>query len=182
MINQLTEKYPNLTSDSCHETLKDSFFIKDTLNGKCLTSLNSEGATCFVENTNDEQIIFVAVDACLIKDTTIKKCDTLVTKNKIIWFIELKEIIQSGTRKKFIKRKKNHRKKALKQIASTINDFKSKGIDFSGYFVAGLICFPPFPSIALPTNIPTTSSQVRILEFQKICGYTELHEGNYISL
>lgn len=182
MINQIIQKYPSCTVNTCHETHISSFYIKDILNGKCLTSLSPLDATCFIENINNEGISFVAVDACLISSNTIKKCDTLVTKNKTIWFIELKEIVQSGTRKQFNKRKKNHRNKALEQIASTINDFKNKGINFSGYLVAGLICFPPFPSIAMPTNIPTTSTQARILKFQNLCGHTELHEGNYISL
>ncbi|QTD39224.1 hypothetical protein JL193_08310 [Polaribacter batillariae] len=182
MINQIKQAYLSYGSNSCNETHITSFYINDNLNGKCSSSLTFKNATCFIENVDKTEIDFVAIDDCLIAETTIQKCDALVTKGNIIWFIELKEIDQSGTRIQFSKRKKNHRKKAVKQLASTINDFKNKGINFTGFLVAGLICFPPFPLLSMPTNIPTTSSQARILEFQHLCGYTELHEGNYISL
>lgn len=182
MINQIKSKYLSCNLGTCAEEYIESFYINDILNGKCSTSLTPENATCYIENKDGNIIDFVAIDSCLIEDITIKKCDTLVIKDKILWFIELKEIVQSGSRKQFTKRKINRRKKAVKQIASTINDFKKKGINFDDYLVAGLICFPPFPLLSMPTNIPTTSSQARILEFQSLCGYTEIHEGNYISL
>jgi hypothetical protein len=182
MINQIKQIYSTCIDDSCHENYITSFYIDDNLNGKCSSSLTFHNATCFIENKNLENINFIAIDDCLISDNTIQKCDALVTKEKVLWFIELKEIDQTGTREQFNKRKKNHRKTAVKQLASTINDFERKGINFTGFLVAGLICFPPFPLVSIPTNIPTTSSQARILEFQNLCGYTELHEGNYISL
>lgn len=182
MINQIKEKYLSYSENSCGEKHNTSFYINDILNGKCTTALTFEEATCFIENKKAKNIYFIAIDDCLISDITIKKCDALVTTENIVWFIELKEINQSGTRKQFTKRKQNHRKTAVKQLASTINDFKRKGIDFTEFLVAGLICFPPFPHLTIPANIPTTSSQARILEFQDLCGYTELHEGNYVSL
>lgn len=182
MINQIKNKYSDCSINLCDEKHLSSFYINDILNGKCTTSKNLENATCFIENKDSKAVYFVAIDDCLICDTTIQKCDAIVTKEKIIWFIELKEINQTGTRSQFNKRKKNHRKTAVKQLASTINNFKTNGIDFTNFIVAGLICFPPFPLLSVPTNIPTTSSQARILEFENLCGFTELHEGNYISL
>lgn len=180
MVNQIKQKYNEGVFNFCNEKHFDSFFINDSLNGKCSTSLSSVGSTCLIKNTNKNEINFIAIDSCLITDSTIKKCDAVVINSKTIWFIELKEIDQTGSIRQFRKRKRNHRKKAMEQIASTINDFKNKGVNFSGYLVAGLISFPPFPSISMPTNIPKTSTQTRILQFQNLCGFTEIREGNYI--
>lgn len=182
MIDQIRSKYLICSSNQCDEEYITSFYINDILDGKCTASITLQNATCFIENNDNSKIDFVAIDSCLITDISIQKCDALVTKKKIVWFIELKEITQTGTRKQYTKRKINHRKKAVKQLASTINDFKNKGIDFADYLVAGLICFPPFPLLSMPTNIPTTASQARIFEFQSLCGYTDLHEGNHIVL
>ncbi|MBE7629499.1 hypothetical protein [Tenacibaculum piscium] len=181
MIDQIKQKY-SCCNNICHEEHLTNFYINDISNGKCITSTSVINSTCLIENTDNAKIDFIAVDSCLICDNSIEKCDVLVTKKETIWFIELKEISQEGSREQFKKRKKNYRKKATSQIASTINDFKNKGIDFSGYNVAGLICFPPYSPLSIPSNIPTTTAQIRILEFQKACGFTELNEGNFISL
>lgn len=182
MIDQVKAKYSHCDLRNCHEEFLTSFFINDNNNGKCVATSIANNATCFIENSKKVNIDFIAIDECLIIDDTIEKCDALVIKDKVIWFIELKEITRTSNRREFSKRKKKYRKKATSQIASTINDLKAKGINFSGYFVAGLICFPPFSSLSMPMNIPTTSSQTRILQFQNLCGFSEIHEGNYLVL
>jgi hypothetical protein len=181
MINQIRNAYVTCDKNSCHLEFKSSFYLNDHSNGKCEATQISTDATCFIENSSAEVIHFFAIDDCIIDGTSIKRCDAAVSKKNIIWFIELKEVNWSSSTTKNREKRKKVRKKAVIQIASTINDFKSKGIDFSNYLVAGLISFPPF-TISNPTSTPSTSSQARILEFSKLCGYTELHEGNYIVL
>ncbi len=182
MINQIIQKFNNLDVNNCHIEFTQSFYLNDSENGKCLAILTDEEATCMIENSDTFKIDFVAIDDCLIKDVSTEKCDALVSKKKNIWFIELKEVSREGGRTKYNQRKRRYREKATSQIAATINYFKNKGIDFKGFTVGGLICFPPFPSLSIPTSIPTTSSQNRILQFQNACGYTSIYEGNHIVL
>jgi len=181
MVNLIRNFYPSCDANSCNLEFKSSFYINDQSSGKCVATTNPTNATCFIENSTKEKIDFFAIDDCIIEGVSIKRCDAAVSKKNIIWFIELKEVQWSTNPTKNREKRKKVRKKAVAQIASTINDFKSKGIDFSGFLVAGLISFPPF-TISNPSSPPSTSSQARILEFANLCGYTEIYEGNYIVL
>lgn len=184
MINKIKDHYGHCDNNNCHIPFVSSFFINDFENGKCeVTACNcNANSTCFIENKNKSQIDFVAIDECLIASNDLKKCDCVVTNDSSIWFIELKEVDWSTRSSLNRQKKKNARRKAVKQIASTINDFKSKGIDLNNHLVVGLIAFPPFTNLKSPTSIPTTSSQSRILEFINLCGFDNLHEGNHIVL
>jgi len=182
MINNIKTFYPHCDSLSCHEIHNTTFYIRDVDNSKCEAVQNPNDATCCVENSNTDDIDFICIDKCVINNETIKKCDCAVIKNNVIWFIELKEVSFSGNRRLDSQKRKNGRKKAVKQLASTINDFKSKGVDLSNYLVAGLICFPPYINESNPITIPTASAQVQLLEYINLCGYSDLFEGNHIVL
>lgn len=182
MITNIKSSYIHCDHSHCHQEYFSSFYIKDVENSKCETLLSPIGATCCIENSNTDLIDFLCIDKCLIDSNELMKCDCLVIKGNIIWFIELKEVVFSGDRKKDIKRKNKGRKKAVKQLASTINDFKAKGVDLSDKLVAALICFPPYIDETNPITIPTTTSQVQILNFSNLCGYTEIFEGNHLVL
>ncbi|MFS4493110.1 hypothetical protein [Maribacter sp. 2308TA10-17] len=179
MIDKIISAYPHCKTNLCHEEFGVSFYLNDYNNAKCIATTDRINATCYIENSDLKIIDFIAIDDCLITSDNIKKCDALITKKKVVWFIELKEVTWSNNAALNRKKRNTNRKKAVEQLASTINDFKQKGIDFSDYFVAGLISFPPF-AISNPVTAPTTSSQARVLEFANLCGYSELHEGNYI--
>lgn len=180
MINQIKSKYPHCDILGCHQITQTSFFVKDDAPNKCIITYDSTKATCYIDNTNNIDIHFVCVDACLINETNIQKCDLILITDSIFWFIELKEVLYNGNLKADRTRKIRNAKKAVKQLASTINDFKAKGIDLSNHIVAGLISFPPYLNEPNPISIPSTASQSRINQFSLLCGYVDLFEGNYI--
>ncbi len=179
MIDQVKTSYSHCDVNHCHQRLIQSFFLKDENPGKCLVILTNNDATCFIDNPRNKIIDFLAIDACLIGGEK-KKCDAVVADNNSIWFIELKEVIWSNRPAKDRRKRKNVRKKAVQQLASTINDFKTKGINLDQLKVVALISFPPFTVDINPITIPTASSQARVLEFVNLCGYTDLFEGNHI--
>jgi|GEM_PF-2748656 len=184
MINQIKRYYSICEVNSCNTISNVSFYLKDPDAGKCIISNNSKDGTCFIENPSSKDINFVAIDECLIPATLenkgIKKCDALVFDDIIMWFIEIKEVQFSGNSKLDAQKRRNGRKKAVEQIASTINDFKNKGVDLSTHKIAGLISFPPYINQTNPITIPTVASQALILKFANECGFADLYEGNHL--
>lgn len=180
MINQIKITYSHCDIYGCHQTINTSFYIKDDAPNKCVITNNPNLATCFISNNNSKNIEFICVDACLINSNTTQKCDLILISDSIIWFVELKEVVFNGNLKADKSRKVRNAKKAVRQLASTINEFKLKGIDLTNYVVAGLISFPPYIDEANPISIPSTTNQSRINEFSRLCGYANLFEGNHI--
>lgn len=180
MINQVKNSYPHCDNLGCHTRINDSFYCKDDAPNKCIIVADSNIATCYIENKNKLNIDFLCIDTCLINSASTKKCDLVLISDTAIWFIELKEVIFNGKVKADLSRKKRHAKKAVKQLATTINHFKSKGVDLSSHSVFSLISFPPYINESNPISIPTTSSQARINQYSNLCGYVDLYEGNHI--
>lgn len=180
MINQVKICYSHCDNLGCHKRMNTSFFVRDNAPDMCVIINDKSAATCFIENTSDKVIDFICVDSCLINTNQIKKCDFCMISENIIWFVELKEVLFSGNAKADIKRKKRNANDAVKQLASTINDFKLKGFDFSNLSVFSLIAFPPYVDETNPITIPSTSSQSRVLKYSNLCGFVDLFEGNHL--
>lgn len=180
MINKVKTSYPHCDNLGCHTRINDSFFCKDDAPNKCIIITDSNIATCFIENKNNLDIDFICVDSCLISSVATEKCDLVLISDTVIWFIELKEVIFNGNIKADLNRKKKRAKKAVKQLAATINHFKANGIDLTSHSVLSLISFPPYINESNPISIPTTSSQSKIREYSRLCGYVDLYEGNHI--
>lgn len=180
MIPVIKASYPHCDSLGCHQVVTGSCYLRDDAPNKCIITQTSNNSTCYVGISNGVIVDFIFIDACLINSATIQKCDIALKSNSVIWFVELKEVIFNGNVKADRNRKIRNAKKAVKQLASTINDFKSKGIDLSNYNVAALISFPPYISEPSPISIPTTATQSRINELSNLCGYANLYEGNHI--
>lgn len=180
MVKEIKKAYPVCDENSCHENFSVSFYLHDRNNGKCVATTSPLNATCFIEKDKAKSIDFFAIDDCLIGDGSLR-CDALVTTKKVFWFIELKEVQWANDNELNHQKRKIARRKAVIQIAQTINHFKQKGVDFKNCLVAGLISFPPLSS-PNPISVPSTSSQTRILKFTQLCGYSSLYEGNHIVL
>ncbi|WP_281634249.1 hypothetical protein [Flavobacterium luteolum] len=180
MINKIKVSYPHCDGSVCHTRVNTSFYCKDDAPNKCIIVNDPNIATCYIENKNNLNIDFLCIDACLINSDTTKKCDLVLISDNIMWFIELKEVIFNGNIKADLNRKKKHAKKAVQQLATTINHFKANGVDLSSHSVFSLISFPPYINESNPISIPTTSSQLRISEYSSLCGYVDLYEGNHI--
>lgn len=181
MINQIKLAYGVNSFSSCTELHTTSFYLKDPDAGKCQTSNVSNDTTCLIDIPNQKDVFFIAIDECLIpQSANKKKCDVVIFDDIKIWFIELKQVQFSGVGRLDRQKKNNGRRKAVKQLASTILDFKSKGIDLSNMVVGALISFPPFINEPSPITIPSTASQTRMLEFATLCGYSDLFEGNHV--
>lgn len=178
MVNEIKTKYNH--NDECYSKFETSFFIKDD-DDRCEATLENNNSTIYVENRRNIEIHFFAIDNCVITSTLVKKCDACITDNKnLIIFLEIKEISYSNDRRKNLRKKSKHAAKAVKQIASTINDFKNRGIDLSQIRVEGIISFPPLTNQTNPTTIPQASSQARISQLQRLCGFSNLNIGNHI--
>lgn len=180
MINQIKNTYPHCDSLGCHILVDNSCYVRDDAPNKCVINQSSNNSTCYIGISNGICVDFIFIDACLINSTSIQKCDLVLRTNSVVWFVELKEVVFNGNSKADRSRKIRNAKKAVKQLASTINDFKSKGINFNNHTIAALISFPPYITEPNPISIPTTSNQSRINEFSNLCGYASLYEGNHI--
>lgn len=180
MINNIKISYPHCDQLGCHQIVSDSFYFKDNAPSKCIIINDPNIATCYIENRKKLTIDFLCIDSCLINLEATKRCDVVLICDSVIWFIELKEVVFNGNVKDDIKRKIRNSKKAVKQLATTINHFKSKGIDINTYSVFSLISFPPYINETNPISIPTTTSQSRINQYANLTGYVDLYEGNHI--
>lgn len=181
MISSLKKKYPHCRTDYCHSEVSYSIYVSDNESAKCSYSNVRRGSTLYIQNDSNVTFDFIAIDKCLIKSNKIKKCDLALHLNdRWVWFIELKEVIFNGNSSRDRNRKLKASKKAVQQLGSTINDFKSKGVDLSKLKIFTLISFPPFIDETSPISIPSPAQQARVLELSEICGVAELFEGNYI--
>ena len=178
MIDEIKRAYAECDNNNCHQRLNHSFYIKDG-NPSIVLSTSPQGATCYIENSRGVNLDLIHVDNCLIDDR-IQKCDLVLTDNTVIWFIELKEVKFNGNIAADRKRVVRASKKAVKQLASTINDFINKGIGLSQTNVFALISYPPFLNQQNPITIPSTSAQLRISQFRRLCNFTTLYEGNHL--
>lgn len=180
MINNILTTYNKSADSTCIASYTSSFYIKDDT-PHCSSSLVNQNATCFVLKTDEERTYFIAIDNCLVTDSTIQKCDCCITDgiSKII-FIELKEMNYSGDTRRDHNRRSKHTKEAVKQIASTINNFKNKGVDFNELSVEAVVSYPPYTGETNPISIPSTASQARINQLNSLCGHTDLFVGNHV--
>jgi hypothetical protein len=110
----------NFFDASCQEQPRnnDLFGLCDNQNGtKAYSNIDNPSQwIASVINKGKIDVIFTAIDKCLIKDDEFEgmgRCDGMLTTSQHIYFVELKN------------QKKDWKKNAIRQLESTIKIFKS---------------------------------------------------------
>jgi hypothetical protein len=117
MRREIEAAFPVCTKDKndCIQETKDSLvLIEDTKDSKCVITTNAASAHFTVNNKNNKNILFVAIDKCIWGDGSgHKKCDFAVTDSNVFAFVEIKDTDN----------RKSHKKDAKLQLEETITLF-----------------------------------------------------------
>jgi hypothetical protein len=118
MINEIKLHFPQAVKNNCFEKSKlEEFWIEDCkITKKC--SIIKENGEFKVKNNTDSHINFLAVDECTYNSNDSKRSDCIIFNDNIFCFIELKICSLNNA--------KANRKKAEKQLESSIKTFTSK--------------------------------------------------------
>ncbi len=119
LIEQINTTFNQNHPNNCLETLKTDFGIIDasdpTASPSSIVQNKEEEHFFWVENPNQKAITFLAVDHCLIDTKDFKKCDCVIFDDNCFCFIEFKACRP--------KQRNEHKKKAIQQLANTIQLF-----------------------------------------------------------
>lgn len=144
----------------------EKLYVFDENNSKGpIQVVNKPPAQLTVLNSAKNIFCILKSDKCLFTNEQ-KKCDCVVFNSEKIFFIEIKES-STGTRK-------SKRKKAVEQLAATIETLRDKNIDLSGHQKKAIICFKSDDS--RPTKASANSQRAVFLEVYGV----DLDEGNEI--
>lgn len=165
----------NISLYDCSESIREkSFWIKDSENGfsEICTSVDGQ---LFVINKFGITVDFLKIDSCVYSPNDEERCDCSLSTTEKIYFIEFKEKEDFSNNKS----KRRSRKKAISQLASTINNFKLFNIDLLNSF--GVIVLTP----KLPHShrqIVSACHQSEIAEMFLKSGCPNLLIGNILNI
>lgn len=117
-----------------------------------------------VENKNNTPICLIKTDKCLFTDEH-KKCDCILFNTEKYFFVEI-----SDAKNKAVKRRK-----AVKQLAITLELYKQSNIDLTMHDLKAIICFRNGQT--RPTQPSRNTMRAIFLEDHNV----SLEEGNLIS-
>lgn len=157
MINSLKEVFPHLDEKKCLQIItKESFEIFDhEEDKKCY--IVEENGQFKVNNLQQKEISFIAVDECLFTSSDGSRADCIIFDDEVFCFIELKHC-----KNKNISR---NRQKAKHQLMATIEFFKEK-IDIEQKLEA-YICVTCSTNEEKITMTPRAKNEEAQLEFEE---------------
>lgn len=142
------------------------FYVYDAEDGRPVTIVpQNQEYQLTVKNPEATDICFVKTDKCLFNDET-KKCDCILYNTGKFFLVEIKSSSSGGRSSK--------RKKAVEQLADTINLLKDNGIDLDAYETKAIICFKRQDTH--PVRASANSQKAIFLEQYNV----SLEEGNVI--
>ena len=170
MKEAIENSFPQVINGGCLEVeTRFLFHIYDSNVDPrhCHISQQETGGIHFtVNNPENDEIHFLAIDKCVFDDLGSSRCDFAVLTNSVFCFIKIKDVKMRGRQKARIN--------AQKQLSNTINEFLEQGISFANYHLEAIICFVHYdlyPAI-------TATSIDAVVEFEEQFG-AELLIGNY---
>ncbi len=133
MKEQLLIAFPACEKGKCLETLvRAKFDIFDKEGERCYVRKSGDEPIHFaIENPNQKEVNFLAIDGCLFGSGDGKRCDCAVFDDKTFCWIEIKDTNP--------KQRSGNRKTAIGQLKATISLFKSK-VDMSSYQLEAHMC------------------------------------------
>lgn len=122
-INDINLAFSNKYIRNCiTNTVDHEFIIQDDINSqKPIIIVNNSIDGFHIKNYSKSLISLIAVDGCLYKSNDGERCDGVIFGLNDICFFELKFNITSDRGQ----RKRENFKKAISQLESTINYFKT---------------------------------------------------------
>lgn len=128
--------FPQVKNGGCLQTFEKSFEIYDSDDEpkRCYVSNETDQDVHFaVLNPGNKEISFVAIDNCVFNAKDSKRCDCAIFSIDTFCFLEIKNV--------GVKQRRNSRIDAQRQLASTIIEFKDRGISFDNYELEAIISF-----------------------------------------
>lgn len=136
MREAIENAFPQVENGGCIEVVSESvFFIFDSATEpkRCfIRKVDSDPIHFTIRNPESRDIHFLAIDKCIFQDGDSSRCDCAVFHDKEFNFIEISES------KKLHRNEK--RKKALSQLANTVDLFRASDIQFTAD-VNAIVCF-----------------------------------------
>lgn len=153
MDKQIKAHYPQCVANDClwHSNL-EHIFIKDEEANKCIQVADPSIAHFTIENKEEKNVSFLAIDKCIFNDQSgHKKCDFAFYDLDTFAFVEIKDTH---------KRKSSKKKQAKQQLETTLQHFLTK-INFTGYQLRVIISWRYRPT----RPAATTAMQAAKLDF-----------------
>lgn len=158
MKQALENAFPQVIKGGCLETETRSLFHiydSDLDPRRChISHLETDDVHFTVNNPNNVDIHFLAIDKCIFDDLGPSRCDFALFSNSVFCFVEIKDVKMRGRQKA--------RVNAQKQLSSTISEFLEQGVIFHNLNLEAIICFVHYelyPAI-------TATSIDAVVEFQ----------------
>lgn len=175
MKNRIAKSFSHCVQDGCIEISSNYTCFVDEVDGRSRfysgDTQKLEYPFFTINNEEKKEIHLACVDSCLYKKQgDIKRCDFAVFNDNLFCFVEVKRALDPN----LLEVQKSN---AANQLRVSINNFKTRGIDFTGYKVQACIC------VGYTKNVPKvrTTNQSLAIEFEEDFG-VELFEGNEIDL
>ncbi|WP_185207858.1 hypothetical protein [Chryseobacterium sp. C3] len=125
-----------------------------------------------VNNPTKKKIDFIQIDGCVYNSSDGRKCDFMLSDNRIACFIEIKSLTDFSSAWKSDSKKDD----ALEQIISTIQKIKLRFPSLDILNVFGIICLKP--NVPIFTQSIQVAEQVRISRLLTETGCPNLYIGN----
>jgi len=131
---QIETTFSLCISNNCIEIYTDNFDVQDNREDEKKPCYKVEfGTGEFSIITNENEVNFLKIDACILFEKDGKKCDFAVFTDDKFVLVELKQI-KKGT-KNDNKKKQKLRNKAYKQLENTLKIFTDE-LDLSKYQIS----------------------------------------------
>ncbi len=139
MKQSIEAAFPIIKKNKCLEMVDAiEFWIFDSnLEKRCFIQIspNEEEKQFKVLNPSGNSISFLAIDKCVfLDDDSIKRCDFAIYDDMSFYFVEIK-IVKA-------KNRKSERFDMYLQLASTIENFINKDVDFGNRKILAILSFP----------------------------------------
>ncbi len=170
MRKQIETHFPIVVTNGCLQTVSDAEFgISEPEKDKGGRSIivEKEGADFEVENPNQKDIIFWAIDDCTFTSGEGKRCDFAVFDDETFAFVEIKRVK--------LKNRQQARSEAVKQLTDML-DYCKRKLDFSDYSLIVNI------ALKVKESHPLAKTRRQDAELSFFNNYrAQLLEGNSIS-
>ena len=162
-MDSLSASFPSF-EECLTKTQEPRFGIVDGASGEKASLIFTQDNDWDFEVNNYKDLIltFLAIDDCLFSSLDQERCDCAVFSEKIILFLELKDVKK--------KQRNRARRKAIKQLENTLSTFQSSLSTLEVFAVIG------FKS-AKKNPIANTNRQAAIAHFTDLYN-AKLQEGN----
>lgn len=170
MLNEIIKAIPRISKCKTSTNKEQIEIYENYITKQCfIKSLTSEPSHFAIINLKKKRFHFISIDKCVFTDLDkFEKCDFGFLYESTLGFVEIKNCSRKTKRKR--------RKKAIKQLSSTLSECQ-KTIDFSLYRIEAYL------TIGCKTISPSINSTKQTEKDYFMTNFgASIYEGNQISI